>query len=47
LRFTHKSAIVKELKEKVEDETAADLMMLEESADEVIMSPVCYTQITD
>jgi hypothetical protein len=47
LRFTHKSAIVRQLRNKVEDETAADLMMLEESANEVIMSPVAYTTITD
>mmetsp|Transcript_4467 Transcript_4467/g.7630 ORF Transcript_4467/g.7630 Transcript_4467/m.7630 type:complete len:339 (+) Transcript_4467:146-1162(+) len=47
LRFTHRSAIVRELREKVEDETATDKLMLEDSANEVIMSPVCYTEITD
>lgn len=46
LRFTHKNAIVQEMKAKIEDETATDKMMLED-VNEVIMSPVIYTEITN
>jgi hypothetical protein len=46
LRFTHKNSIVQEMKQKIEDETAADKMMLED-INEVIMSPVIYTEITN
>lgn len=34
------------MKNKIEDETDADKMMLED-ANEIIMSPVIYTQITN
>ena len=44
LRFTHKNAIVMEMKQSIESETAADKMMLDD-ANEVIMSPVIYTEI--
>jgi hypothetical protein len=46
LRFTHKNAIVQEMKQSIEDETSADKMMLDD-AHEVIMSPILYTEITD
>lgn len=46
LRFTQKNSIVQEMRLKIEDETAADKMMLED-VNEVIMSPVIYTQITN
>lgn len=42
LRFTQKNTIVQEMKSKIEDETDADKMMLED-ANEIIMSPVLYT----
>ena len=45
LRFTAENAIVKEMQEKVESETVADKMMLDDDQ-EVIMSPVLYTEIT-
>jgi hypothetical protein len=34
------------MKQKIEDETAADKMMLDD-ANEVIMSPVLFTEITN
>ena len=46
LRFTHKNSIVQEMKQSIEAETAADKMMLDD-ANEVIMSPVIYTEITN
>lgn len=46
LRFTHKNAIVQEMKQTIEPETAADKMMLDDSH-EVIMSPILYTEITN
>ena len=46
LRFTQKNSIVQEMKQKIEVETAADKMMLDD-ANEVIMSPVIYTEITN
>ena len=46
LRFTYKNSIVQEMKQKIETETAADKMMLEDT-NEVIMSPVIYTEITN
>lgn len=46
LRFTQKNAIVQEMRQKIEAETAADKMMLDD-INEVIMSPVIYTEITN
>ena len=46
LRFTKQNAIIKEMKQKVEDETVNDQMMLNEDF-EVIMSPVMFTEITN
>ena len=46
LRFTQKNSIVQEMKQKIEVETADDKMMLDD-ANEVIMSPVIYTEITN
>jgi hypothetical protein len=46
LRFTYKNTIVQEMKSKILDETNADKMMLEDS-NEIIMSPVLYTEITN
>lgn len=46
LRFTHKNAIVQEMRQSIEDETDADKMMLDD-AHEVIMTPILYTEITD
>ena len=46
MRFTFKNAIVQEMRQKIETETVADKMMLED-ANEVIMSPVIFTEITN
>ena len=45
LRFTQKNAIVQEMRQKVEQETIADKMMLEDDS-EIIMSPVMFTEVT-
>ena len=46
LRFTQRNSIVQEMKQKIEDETAADKMMLDD-VNETIMSPVLFTEITN
>jgi len=46
MRFTFKNSIVQEMRQKIETETVADKMMLED-ANEVIMSPVIFTEITN
>lgn len=45
LRFTAQNAIVKEMQDKVEQETDKDKMMIDDDA-EIIMSPIMYTCIT-
>ena len=42
LKFTLRSTIVQEMRQKIEPETAADKMMLDD-ANEVITNPVFYT----
>lgn len=46
LKFTFNNSIVKEMKMLIDGETSADKMMLDDD-NEVIMSPVIYTEITD
>lgn len=46
MRFTFKNAIVHEMRQKIEKETVEDKMMLEDN-NEVIYSPVIFTEITD
>lgn len=46
LRFTFRNEIVKIMRNKIENETTADKMMLED-ANEIIMSPIMLTEITN